>query len=492
MAPTLTVKNMNLKLSTRSLSGDVAQLIEHGRREDILAAGMKFINEKRQVEAFACFAKLKEDNSDVNSRFIYAQLIHAGFDGPSHGIVAAARDEVLAILRDYPALFEISTEGNCALIRFAALHCSWVGPMHKSAELYRKLATISQKATDYYHLSEILSQFPNEDNNLAESISALKKAILLDPTVYDTEANRETIKIGEAAFVQQVAGTSHVRKKIGRYPLTEDFLGDLGDLIKKHIAFDLRNEDKFISRSTRFFTMGSCFARNISTTLLKIGYDSTHMEISEYINTTFANRAFVDLLSTGKTNIAVGERIQELLPEGWDAEGTIDKIRNTDVFILTLGVAPAFFDKATGNFVLPRPTSLNSRVLSEKYDYRTTTVQENVDNVIYLIDFVRTLSPNVKIVVTVSPVPLLASFEFESCVVADCLSKSTMRLVAHQVVHQSNLKNIIYWPSFEVFRWAGSNASDFYAADDGAAWHVAENKVNQTIHSFIEMFGDAS
>ena len=83
---------------------------------------------------------------------------------------------------------------------------------------------------------------------------------------------------------------------------------------------------------------------------------------------------------------------------------------------------------------------------------------------------------------------LLASFEHESAVQADCLSKSTMRLVAHEVVNNSSLANILYWPSFEIFRWAGSNASNYYAADDGAAWHVSEEKVAGTIKSFVEMF----
>ncbi|MFX6226261.1 hypothetical protein ABTF68_22570, partial [Acinetobacter baumannii] len=79
-----------------------------------------------------------------------------------------------------------------------------------------------------------------------------------DPAVYDTDTNRETIKLGKAALAQQAEAASPKRKKIGRYPLTEDFVGDLPALIKKHIAFDLRNEEKFISRATRFFTMGSC------------------------------------------------------------------------------------------------------------------------------------------------------------------------------------------------------------------------------------------
>ena len=63
-----------------------------------------------------------------------------------------------------------------------------------------------------------------------------------------------------------------------------------------------------------------------------------------------------------------------------------------------------------------------------------------------------------------------------------------MRLVAHEVVNNSGISDIFYWPSFEVFRWAGSNASDFYASDDGAAWHVSEDKVSGTIRAFVEMF----
>ncbi|MFJ9532146.1 GSCFA domain-containing protein [Herbaspirillum sp. NPDC101396] len=471
--------------SSLPLDANLAQLLEAGNRDAIREAATKFIGENRRAEAIVCFEKLAEEKSDLDSRFIYAQLIDDG----THKQLAIARDLALSILDDYPVLFEDNAEANCSLVRFAAQRCSYVGPQEKAAELYRKVASMSNSADDYYHLSESLSHINTVANNLADSIAALEKAISLNPATYDTETNRETIKIGKAGLAS--ANTEVVaqkRKKIGRYPLTEDFLGNLPDLIKNHIALDLRNEKKFISKSTRFFTMGSCFARNISASLNKNGFNSTHMEISEYINTTFANKAFVDWLSTGKVDGAIGDRIHELLPPGWNAQNTLEKITNTDVFILTLGVAPAFFDRATGDFVLPRPTALNSRVLAEKYEYRTTSVQENVDNVLYLINFIRRLAPDVKLVITVSPVPLIASFEFESCIAADCLSKSTMRLVAHQVVNQSGLKDIIYWPSFEVFRWAGSNASNFYAADDGAAWHVSEEKVNGTIGAFIDMF----
>jgi hypothetical protein len=306
--------------------------------------------------------------------------------------------------------------------------------------------------------------------------------MILNPEKYNTEANIETISNAKNRL------QNNKKRKIGKYPLTSDFKNDLSILIKNHIAVNLAEEEKFISHETEFFTMGSCFARNISTSLIKTGYKSQHMEISEYINTTFSNKIFVDYLEGNLSNSAIEARLEELLPSGWTRESTIKAISKSQVFILTLGVAPAFFDANTGEFVLPRPSSLNSRTLAEKYKYRNTSVKENVENVKYLIKFIRRLSPQIKIIVTVSPVPLLASFHHESTIQADCLSKCTMRLVAHEIVCESDIKNIIYWPSFEIFRWAGSNSSDYYAADDGAAWHVSEDKVSTTINSFVDMF----
>lgn len=448
----------------------------------VRAGAARLMNMNQREAAILCLRRLVElDQTDLDSRYQIALLLDDG----SHKSWAESRNILLQILDEHPEIFDRKTETNLNLIRTAAMRCKFVGPVDKAIELFSKLAPLSNKAEDYFLLSEVLAQH----DNLAESVAALEKAMALDPGVYDTDANRETLRLGQAGLQNKGAPLPKTGKKtIGRYPLTKDFLGDLQSLIKNHIACDLNSEEKFILKSTRFFTMGSCFARNISRSLNQQGYVSNHMEISEHINTTFANRAFVDMLSDSGIRNANSERIRELLPPHWDAGTTLEAMRASDVFILTLGVAPAFFDRATGAFVLPRPSGLNSRVLAEKYRFRTTTVQENVDNVLYLIAFIRRLSPQIKIVLTVSPVPMRASFEFESCVAADCLSKSTMRLVAHEVVNNSNLENIIYWPSFEIFRWAGSNSSDYYAADDGASWHVSEDKVDETVKSFINLF----
>ena len=449
------------------------------------AIGYKYVESKDFANARETFKRILDLGSkDPNVRFIYAQLIDDG----SHKKRAEARDLMLSILDDHPELFAHATDGNFNLIRNAAVRCSHVGPFSRAIELFRALAQGSNLASDYFLLSEVLTH----GNFFEESISSLERAMALDPASYDTAANRETLEIARSRLNQRTPKAATAKKKIGRYPETKDFVGDFQKLIKDHIAVNLDSEPKFLNRSSRFFTMGSCFARNLAKSLLQRGYAAHHMEISEYINTTFANRVFVDWLSGADIDAAIRERIVELLPPQWSRDNTLEIIRTSDVFILTLGVAPAFFDRVTGDFVLPRPSALNSRAMAEKYLFRTTSVQENVDNVLYLINFIRSLAPEIKIVVTVSPVPIVASFEFESAVQADCLSKSTMRLVAHDVVNNSNISNILYWPSFEVFRWAGSNAGSYYAADDGAAWHVSEEKVAGTVQAFVEMFSEPS
>jgi tetratricopeptide (TPR) repeat protein len=451
--------------------------------EQIRQLGHRYIEDKDNVSAQLAFKKLIElAPNDLNGRYVYAQLIDDG----THNRRAEARDMMLAILDEHPEIFAYPTDGNLDLIRSTAMRCSVVGPFPKAIELFRKLAAGSNHAFDYSKLSEILAQ----GNFFDEAIASLEKAIALDPA-YDTPSNQETLQLARArakSVASKESDKAAAKSKVGRYPETADFTGDVEKLIRDHIAVELNSAPKFISKSTRFFTMGSCFARNLSASLNQNGYISHHMEISEYINTTFANRIFADWLRDAEIDPAIGGRIMELMPNVQTKEHTLETIRNSNVFILTLGVAAAFFDRTTGAFVLPRPSALNSRALAEKYQFRTASVQENVDNVRYLIDFVRSVAPDIRIVVTVSPVPLLASFEYESAVQADCLSKSTMRLVAHEVVNNSGIDNVWYWPSFEVFRWGGSNASNYFAADDGAAWHVSEAKVGGTVRAFIDMF----
>lgn len=56
--------------------------------------------------------------------------------------------------------------------------------------------------------------------------------------------------------------------------------------------------------------------------------------------------------------------------------------------------------------------------------------------------------PDVRIVVTVSPVPLLATFTGEDIVSANCHSKSLLRAAAAE--WSAQMTNISYFPSYEI------------------------------------------
>ena len=463
------------------LSATELEIVNSNRVHDLLVLNIEYYNKgNREASIYLSSRLLQINPDDYRSQFL---SLASMFDG-SHKKSATARDGTLDLI-ETNNLFKNPTLFNLSVIRFAADRCSNIGPFNKSIELYRLLAPLSQTAEDYFRLSETLAQ----GNYFEESIKNLLKAMEIDPATYNTQSNRETIELATARQNNTSSQHKPARKeKIGRYPATSDFTGDFGKLIKNFIAINLANEEKFIGNKTNFFTMGSCFARSISSGLNSKGYTSRHLEISEYVNTTYANRAFIDWLIDPDAKSQVNSRFRELIPAEWDPNMTLKIINESDVFILTLGVAPAFFDKSSGAFILPRPSALNSRALAEKYIFRTTSVTENVSNVLYLLKFIRSLSPSIKIVVTVSPIPIIASFEFESCVQADCLSKSIMRVVAHEVTNNSGIENIFYWPSFEIFRWAGSNSSSYYSVDDGAAWHVSESKVAGTVDAFIDLF----
>ncbi len=97
-----------------------------------------------------------------------------------------------------------------------------------------------------------------------------------------------------------------------------------------------------------------------------------------------------------------------------------------------------------------------------------------------------------KIVLTVSPVPISGTTEFGSAVVADCVSKSTLRVACHEVATFHQAEDVVYWPSFEIVRWLGPHYGPahplVYGADDDNTRHVSGWIVKIIIDLFLERF----
>ncbi len=161
-------------------------------------------------------------------------------------------------------------------------------------------------------------------------------------------------------------------------------------------------------------------------------------------------------------------------------------------------MAPCFFHQVTGEFAfVPGDLTKTSRehILSH-HEMRMTTVAENAENIHHILDTIRRLARREpRVVLTVSPVPLGGATGFESAVVADCLSKSTLRLACDEVLRTRPGDGLVYWPSFEIVRWLGAHYSAnqplVYGADDGSTHHVSNWIVDLVIDLFLKHHGPA-
>lgn len=227
------------------------------------------------------------------------------------------------------------------------------------------------------------------------------------------------------------------------------------------------------------FTFGSCFATNLSRALLSRGYQSYHLNFNEEINSTFANRHLLDWLAggTGPQAQEMGEFFGEEV-----REGARDALTGCEAAVMTLGVAPCFFTEA-GEFVFAKGEAEETRA---SYRFRMTTVAENVANLRSVLKSLQLLKPGLRVIFTVSPIPLNGVVGLGSAVLADCLSKSTLRSAVAEVVADGEAQ---YFPAFEIVKWLGSHTERaFFGTEDGDSRYVSGDIIDLVVDSFVRRF----
>jgi hypothetical protein len=348
-------------------------------------------------------------------------------------------------------------------------HDEAIGHFQRAAELAPNMA----KA--HYELAKALSL----SNRLDEARSALERVLDLDP---QHQAARSDLRDLIAS------GQSRGRRGTGvRFPHQISMLQDVPDAFRRHVL----NADypQILTAESKVATFGSCFAGNVARALRKAGIDARNTTFGEFVNSTAANRHYVDWVVDGVDNPltrAIAEYHSGDPNFSGDPREHRDRIAHANIIVITVGVAPGYFRRDTKELVVPRPSSFNLRALLKECDFRTTTVSENVANLRHIISQLRRVNPDAYIVITVSPVPLTATFEYESAIVADCVSKSTLRVAVDELMREK-LPRLIYWPSFELFRWIGCYVPGMYGREDNSTLHASEAAVALAVDSFVEV-----
>lgn len=315
----------------------------------------------------------------------------------------------------------------------------------------------------------------------AEALANLERALEINPLLTETRTLIGVAKGDE--------GEKGAIGPVARWPSRVGDFEDLGTLIRDHLLSGLRRE-RFIRPDSVFVTLGSCFAVNLARALRAAGRDAHYELISEEVNSPLANRRLVEWLVQGpgtpQTRMmseALGEPLRERM---------LGRLAAADVVVLTLGVAAPFFSRETGEFVFVQARGAATvRRLLATAEMRTPGVAEVADHIAHIGRGLRALAPGATLVVTESPVPLGLTTEFGSAVIADCLSKSTLRLACHEATSDT-ANGLLYWPSFEMVRWLGAHLGSAhppaFGAEDQNSRHVSDWLVELIIGAFLDFY----
>jgi len=270
-----------------------------------------------------------------------------------------------------------------------------------------------------------------------------------------------------------------------------------------------------ISRSDRFFVMGSCFAEEIRLALeqelgqghvvpdyRQLAFDASQVQVDglperNHLNTYNVHSVLQEverllhlwkpaaddhwqldgkvqcpyrrlvLAATPQALNAVNDDLDEVLRAGFAA---------ADHFIFTFGMTEIFINRASGKAANQKPGYARGGG-REETTYHRAGFAENLAALERLVDLIGAQKPQATIFVTVSPVPLRMTFSGDDVFVANALSKSTLRAALGELADRR--ANVRYFPSYEAVMAAGPDAW----ARDGR--HVQRPLVEQITRSFV-------
>lgn len=232
----------------------------------------------------------------------------------------------------------------------------------------------------------------------------------------------------------------------------------------------------------RIFTIGSCFARGIERTLANRGFDIPTLALqvdktgwsgdpttilNNYVPPAIAPQirwAFgMDEFDIDRhaVEVAPGRYMDPQLTLGFrpvSAEALIKRrddisavyrnLASSHVVLITLGLIEAWFDNRSGLYINCPPPKGIVRTDPSRFELHVLDYNDVSRSLADLVDLLGQVCPRGhRIILTVSPVPLQATFTSTDVAVANSYSKSVLRAAVEPFV--ADRDHIEYFPSYE-------------------------------------------
>lgn len=149
-----------------------------------------------------------------------------------------------------------------------------------------------------------------------------------------------------------------------------------------------------------------------------------------------------------------------------DQDRHLDAVRRMfeamDILIFTLGLTEGWVSKIDGSVFPLAPGVAGDSDNPDQYQPHLFTVAEVYGDLVEVIANLRAIRPALKVLLTVSPVPLIATISDRHVLTATTYSKSVLRVAAEQVVNTTD--DVDYFPSYEVI--TGQHNGHRHLAED--------------------------
>lgn len=278
-----------------------------------------------------------------------------------------------------------------------------------------------------------------------------------------------------------------------------------------------------LSPSDKVATAGSCFAQHIARHLSKSGFNYYVVEPGHPLGDGGANEDYnygvfsarygnlytaAQLLQTAQRAFGFFHPAEDVwqLPEGGladpfrpaiqpggfpgreelmaDREQHLAAIRKMfetlDVFVFTLGLTEAWRCRSDGAVLPVCPGVHGGEFSDEKYEFVNFSFEQTMKDMRAFLELLHTVNPAARVILTVSPVPLIATAENRHVLVSTTYSKSALRTVCEELVRQFDW--VAYFPSYEII--TGSYTRGRYFAEDLRS--VTEEGVQHVMRLFLK------
>jgi hypothetical protein len=164
-------------------------------------------------------------------------------------------------------------------------------------------------------------------------------------------------------------------------------------------------------------------------------------------------------------------------------------VEDSDVFVFTLGLTEAWENAQDGTVYAICPGCGAGEHHPDQHLFHNFSVAEVTDDLCAAIDFIRARNPALRILLTVSPVPLIATFTDQHVLAATTYSKAVLRVAAQMARDKYDF--VDYFPSLEIITSSFSRGA-YYGPDLREVEEVGVAHAMRCFRHYLQQAADAA